>query len=140
MSVRYSKPHANIFADFGPEARGINPGTLHARQFAEVQEVLYKHNALLFRDITLTPEQQSALTKAFDPQSESYGHGNNKTDGIKKSIFHPDLKTIPRVPQVQLIGNGNVFNHEGLAKANLSTLATLPSTRFACHQRTRHKA
>lgn len=33
--------------------------------------------------------------------------------------MHPDLKTIPRVPQVQLIGNGTVYNHEGLAEAAL---------------------
>jgi hypothetical protein len=84
----------------------------------------------------LTPEQQYALTKvgelvdmafnmvlrfiqAFDPDSESYGHGNNKTQSTKKSILHPDLKTIPRVPQVQLIGNGMVYNHEGLESAAL---------------------
>ncbi|KAG6917384.1 hypothetical protein DXG01_002763 [Tephrocybe rancida] len=110
---------ASKFADFGREVRGVNPGSLDPGQFAEVQEALYKHDALLFRDVTLTPEQQYALTKAFDPQSESYGHGNNRTEGAKKSILHPDLKTIPRVPQVQLIGNGTVYNHEGLAEAKL---------------------
>lgn len=57
--------------------------------------------------------------QAFDPTSENYGHGNNKTGGTKKSILHPDLKTIPHVPQVQLIGNGTVYNHEGLAEAKL---------------------
>jgi len=36
----------------------------------------------------------------------------------RESILHPDLKTIPRVPQVQLIGNGTV-NHEGLTEAKL---------------------
>ncbi len=82
-----------------------------------------------------SPAQQYALTKvrpfntsynrlpnqnqAFDPKSESYGHGNNKTGETKKSILHPDLKTIPSVPQVQLIGNGMVYNHEGLAEARL---------------------
>ncbi|KAG6852797.1 hypothetical protein C0991_009100 [Blastosporella zonata] len=110
---------ASKFADFGREVRGVDPGSLDAEQFADIQEALYKHDVLLFRDVTLTPEQQYALTKAFDPQSESYGHGNNKTEGTKKSILHPDLKTIPRVPQVQLIGNGTVYNHEGLAEAKL---------------------
>jgi xanthine dioxygenase len=33
--------------------------------------------------------------------------------------LHPDLKTIPRQPQVQLIGNGTVYNHEGLTEAAL---------------------
>ncbi|KAF5383970.1 hypothetical protein D9757_006913 [Collybiopsis confluens] len=110
---------ASKFKDFGREVRGIDPGSLTPEQFEQVKDALYKHDALLFRDVNLTPEQQYALTKAFDPQSESYGHGNNKTEGTKKSILHPDLKTIPRVPQVQLIGNGTVYNHEGLAEAML---------------------
>ena len=29
------------------------------------------------------------------------------------------MKTIPRVPQVQLIGNGTLYNHEGFAEAKL---------------------
>jgi hypothetical protein len=56
--------------------------------------------------------------QAFDPTSENYGHGNNKTGNTKKSVLHPDLKTIPRVPQVQLIGNGTVYDHEGLAEVS----------------------
>ncbi|KAI0721179.1 Clavaminate synthase-like protein [Fomitopsis betulina] len=107
------------FTDFGREVKGVNPGALTPEEFKEIEQLLYKHGALLFRDAHLTPEQQYALTKAFDPASESYGHGNNKTQNTKKSILHPDLKTIPRVPQVQLIGNGTVYNHEGLAEAML---------------------
>ncbi|KAJ8521948.1 hypothetical protein ONZ45_g1422 [Pleurotus djamor] len=107
------------FIDFGREVKGLHPGQLSPEELDQVKEALYKYDALLFRDIDLTPEQQYALTKAFDPQSESYGHGNNKTESTKKSILHPDLKTIPRVPQVQLIGNGTVYNHEGLAEAKL---------------------
>ncbi|KAL0952015.1 hypothetical protein HGRIS_008664 [Hohenbuehelia grisea] len=110
---------ASKFAQFGREVKGVNPGSLSESEFEQVKEALYKHDALLFRNAELTPEQQYALTKAFDPASESYGHGNNKTEGTKKSILHPDLKTIPRVPQVQLIGNGTVYNHEGLAEAML---------------------
>ncbi|KAH9973306.1 taurine catabolism dioxygenase [Lactifluus volemus] len=78
-----------------------------------------QYDALLFRNTNISPEQQYALTKAFDPLAESYGHGNNKTQCTRKSILHPDLKTIPRVPQVQLIGNGTVYNHEGLDVASL---------------------
>jgi len=107
------------FADFGREVKGVDPGTLSSEQFQEIHEALYKYDALLFRDVVLSPAQQYALTKAFDPQCESYGHGNNKIDSTKKSILHPYLKTIPSVPQVQLIGNGTVYNHEGLAEAKL---------------------
>ncbi|EMD42350.1 hypothetical protein CERSUDRAFT_110859 [Gelatoporia subvermispora B] len=114
-------PSADLskFVDFGREVKGVNPGTLTPEQFKEIERLLYKHSALLFRNVDLTPEQQYALTKAFDPTAENYGHGNNKTEGTKKSILHPDLKTIPRQPQVQLIGNGTVYNHEGLAEAKL---------------------
>ncbi|KAG6815182.1 hypothetical protein H0H93_010646, partial [Arthromyces matolae] len=110
---------ASSFIDFGREVQGVAPGNLTPEQFSEVKEALYKHDVLLFRNVTLTPEQQYALTKAFDPSSESYGHGNSKTEGTRKSILHPDLKTIPRVPQVQLIGNGTVYDHEGLSEAKL---------------------
>jgi hypothetical protein len=58
-------------------------------------------------------------TQAFDLKSDSYGHGNHKTETSVKSILHPDLKTIPRVPQVQLIGNGTVHDHEGIPTAVL---------------------
>ncbi|KAF8120901.1 taurine catabolism dioxygenase [Boletus edulis] len=104
----------SYFVDFGREVKGVNPGELTPTQFAEIHDALYKHGALLFRNASLTPEQQYALTKAFVLQSETYGHGNNKTESTKKSILRY-IKPIPRVPQVQLIGNGAVTDHEGLA-------------------------
>ncbi|KZV64212.1 Clavaminate synthase-like protein [Peniophora sp. CONT] len=128
---------ASKFADFGREVKGINPGELTQEQLEEIKELLYKHDALLFRNAEVTPEQQYALTKFFDPASESYGHGNNKTGKEVKSILHPDLKTIPRVPQVQLIGNGPAPAHEGLPPVQLKhpshesfhkTRATDPNT------------
>ncbi|KAJ7676784.1 Clavaminate synthase-like protein [Mycena polygramma] len=107
------------FTQFGREVTGVDPGSFTSEEFEEIRDALYKYDVLLFRKSRLTPEQQYALTKAFDPASESYGHGNSKTEGTVKSILHPDLKTIPRVPQVQLIGNGMVYDHEGLASAAL---------------------
>ncbi|KIY68022.1 Clavaminate synthase-like protein [Cylindrobasidium torrendii FP15055 ss-10] len=109
------------FAEFGREVKGVDPSAIPSNPelFKQIHDALYKYNALLFRGATVSPEDQYALTKAFDPTSESYGHGNNKTEKTAKSILHPDLKTIPRVPQVQLIGNGTVYNHEGLAEAML---------------------
>ncbi|KAF8527436.1 Clavaminate synthase-like protein [Hysterangium stoloniferum] len=109
----------NRLKDFGRVVKGVNPANLSESEFKEIEKLLYTYNALLFRNADLSPEAQYALTKAFDPASESYGHGNNKTGSTKKSILHPDLKTIPRVPQVQLIGNGTVYDHEGLAEARL---------------------
>ncbi|KAF9055786.1 hypothetical protein BJ165DRAFT_1412243 [Panaeolus papilionaceus] len=114
-----STADAALLANFGREVKGVDPANTTPEQFNEIKEALYKHGALLFRGAKVSPAAQYAFTKAFDPQSESYGHGNNKTGETKKSILHPDLKTIPSVPQVQLIGNGMVYNHEGLAEARL---------------------
>ena len=64
-----------------------------------------------------SPQAQYELTKRFDPTCDSYGHG--KTLDAKRSILHPDLKTIPHQPQVQVIGNGFVKSYEGLENIKL---------------------
>ena len=69
------------FATFGREVTGVHPGILTDEEFRAIEEALYKvgkvrdelcvyfcsfipqHSVLLFRDITLTPEQQYSLTK-----------------------------------------------------------------------------
>jgi alpha-ketoglutarate-dependent taurine dioxygenase len=57
------------------------------------------------------------LTQRFDPSASGYGHG--KTLDAKKSILHPDLKTVPHQPEVQIIGNGFVPEYEGLKDIKL---------------------
>ncbi|KAI0041808.1 Clavaminate synthase-like protein [Auriscalpium vulgare] len=107
------------FRDVGREVKGVDPGSANPAELEELKTLLFKHDILLFRDCRLSPEKQYALAKIFDPSSETFGHGNNKIDRTKKSILHPYLKTIPRVPQVQLIGNGAVYDHEGIPEAHL---------------------
>ncbi|KAI9463304.1 hypothetical protein BJY52DRAFT_1115800 [Lactarius psammicola] len=106
------------FTLFGREVIGVDPGNLSPAEFAEIERLLYTHDALLFRNANFSPEQQFAFTRAFDPTSETFGHGNNKTQLNKQSILNY-LKAIPHVPQVQLIGNGTVYNHEGFETAAL---------------------
>ncbi|THU75388.1 hypothetical protein K435DRAFT_880924 [Dendrothele bispora CBS 962.96] len=50
------------------------------------------------------------------PNQKSYGY----IEADKRSILHPNLKIIPRVPQVELIGNRIVFNHKGFVEAKLT--------------------
>ena len=57
------------------------------------------------------------MTHRFDPEAQGYGHG--KTIDGKKSILHPDLKTVPHQPEVQIIGNGFVPFYEGLQNIKL---------------------
>ncbi|KAK4687520.1 xanthine dioxygenase, partial [Tremellales sp. Uapishka_1] len=108
------------FNDFGRKVDGFDPASMNEAQLEEIIDKLYEHGILLFKNVTLTPKQQYEMTHAFDPQTTSYGHGNNKTGSTKASILHPDLKTIPHQPQVQLIGNGKVpGEYEGLDSPQL---------------------
>lgn len=66
---------------------------------------------------SLTPKAQFELTKRFDPHSDNYGHG--ETLDAKRSVLHPDLKTVPHQPQVQVIGNGHIESYEGLENITL---------------------
>lgn len=86
--------------------------------FETIHDALFKHQVVVFKNHShLTPAAQYALTRRFDPQGTSYGHG--KTIDAKRSILHPDLKTVPHQPQVQVIGNGFVPAYEGLTNIQL---------------------
>lgn len=65
----------------------------------------------------ISAKAQYELTRRFDPSSTAYGH--SKTLDAKRSILHPDLKTVPHQPQVQIIGNGFVKEYEGLEDITL---------------------
>jgi alpha-ketoglutarate-dependent taurine dioxygenase len=99
---------------FGAEIVNINLENLSDADFAIIHDALYKHQVLVFKNQSpLTPRGQFLLTQRFDPAAASYGHG--KTLDAKRSILHPDLKTVPHQPQVQIIGNGTFDSYEGLS-------------------------
>lgn len=64
-----------------------------------------------------SPKAQYELTLRFDPSAQGYGH--SKTIDAKRSILHPDLKTVPHQLEVQLIGNGFIPEYEGLKNFQL---------------------
>ncbi|KAI1453017.1 Clavaminate synthase-like protein [Annulohypoxylon moriforme] len=110
-----------------PETSGVNFGAivhnadvehLTDADFDVIRDALFNHQVLVFKNQAGTsPKAQFELTRRFDPAGTSYGHG--KTIDAKRSILHPDLKTIPHQPQVQVIGNGFVPEYEGLKNAQL---------------------
>lgn len=128
------KPEGSAF-DFGAEIRGANLENVsgiflppihqnthtnkHAESdFAIIRKALYENSVIMFKNQqSLSPRAQYELTRMFDPEQTSYGHG--KTLDAKRSILHPDLKTIPHQPQVQVIGNGPVAEFEGLKDITL---------------------
>lgn len=114
-------PH-NSKRRIGALASNVNVSKLTEADFDVIRNALYKHNVLVLPGQgSSTPKEQYELTQRFDPASTSYGHGkaHNNAIGGQKSILHPDLKTVPHQPQVQVIGNGFVEEYEGLQNITL---------------------
>ena len=104
--------------DFGVEIDNIDVENLTDADFEVIRNALYNsHVVVLKNQAGLSPKAQYELTRRFDPVSDSYGHG--KTLDAKRSVLHPDLKTIPHQPQVQVIGNGFYAEYEGLKNITL---------------------
>lgn len=109
-------PKSNI--DFGAVLTGVECETLSDADFATIREALYNNSVICIKGQNMiSPKAQAELTRRFDPDAKSYGHG--KTLDAKKSILHPDLKTLPHQPEVQVIGNGFVPEYEGLKDVKL---------------------
>ena len=86
--------------------------------FAQIFNALYTHQVVVLKNqANCSPKAQYELTRRFDPSASGYGHG--KTLDAKRSILHPDLKTVPHQPEVQIIGNGLVPEYEGLKDIKL---------------------
>ena len=104
--------------DFGVEINNADIENLTDDEFAIIREALYNSQVIVFKNQAgLSPKAQYQLTRRFDPVSDRYGHG--KTLDAKRSVLHPDLKTIPHQPQVQVIGNGFYEEYEGLKNITL---------------------
>lgn len=86
--------------------------------FEQLKTALYENHVVVVKNQDeLSPKAQFELTRRFDPQAGTYGHG--KTLDAKRSVLHPDLKTIPHQPQVQVIGHGFFSDYEGLKNIQL---------------------
>ncbi|OOQ81629.1 putative dioxygenase [Penicillium brasilianum] len=117
-TVHPIEPPSGSQIDFGAQIEGIDLENLSDEQFTTIRNALYHHHVVVFKNQrNISPKAQYELTKRFDPQADNYGHG--KTIDAKRSILHPDLKTVPHQPQVQIIGNGFVESYEGLENFQL---------------------
>lgn len=118
ISVHPFEQSAHSEIDFGAELRNVDLSNITSADFEVIRNALYNYQVVLIKDQShVTPAQQYQLNNLFDPEATSYGHG--KTLDAKRSILHPDLKTIPHQPQVQVIGNGFVPSYEGLENITL---------------------
>lgn len=79
-----------------------------------IYDALYKQQVVVLKNQqSCSPKAQYELTHRFDTAAAG-GYGHGKTLDAKRSVLHPDLKTVPHQPEVQIIGNGFVKEYEGL--------------------------
>ncbi|EAW11004.1 TauD/TfdA family dioxygenase [Aspergillus clavatus NRRL 1] len=103
---------------FGAVLRDIDLESLTPETTTLLTDALHTHLVLVVKDQShLSPRAQYTLTQLFDPAARNYGHGT--TIDAKRSVLHPDLKTVPHQPQVQVIGHGFVPSYEGLERITL---------------------
>ncbi|KAI0153359.1 alpha-ketoglutarate dependent xanthine dioxygenase [Pestalotiopsis sp. NC0098] len=99
--------------NFGAAVSNVDIENLTDADFEVIRDALFRNQVLVFKNQGhVSSKAQYELTNRFDPAATSYGHG--KTIDAKRSVLHPDLKTVPHQPQVQIIGNGPVAEYEGL--------------------------
>jgi len=118
LKVRPLATPASSAIDFGVEIDNVDIENLSEQDFEAIRTALYNYHVVVLKNQTgMSPKAQYELTRRFDPKSDNYGHG--KTLDAKRSVLHPDLKTIPHQPQVQVIGNGYYDEYEGLKNITL---------------------
>ncbi|EEY63528.1 uncharacterized protein PITG_15878 [Phytophthora infestans T30-4] len=104
--------------DFGAAITNVDLDNLTDKDFAIIRNALYNsHVVVLKNQQGVSSRAQYELTRRFDPDASTYGHG--KTLDVKKSVLHSDLKTVPHQPQVQIIGHGHYDEYEGLKNFTL---------------------
>jgi xanthine dioxygenase len=112
-------PGAGAEVSFGVDAGTLDLDTLSHDLFDALERAVLDHLVVVVRgQAELSPRAQFELTRRFDPQAKSYGHGN-RLDIMKESVLQQDLVSIPEWPQVKLLGNGPVANHEGIPQVEL---------------------
>lgn len=139
LQIRPLEPAPGSSVDFGAEIAPCDLGHLDDADFEALSHAVLTHHVVVVRGQSgLTPQRQYELTRRFDPTVETYGHGHDK-ELLKKSVLVQDLLSIPEVPQVQLIGNGQVENHEGVTSAVLKhpTHQTFHRTTLSAEQESR---
>jgi alpha-ketoglutarate-dependent taurine dioxygenase len=119
LQVRPLEHGPSSQVDFGAEVAPCDLEQLSDADFSVLERAVLTHHVVVVRGQgALSPKAQFELTRRFDPTVQTYGHGHRK-DILRQSVLVQDLVSIPEVPQVQLLGNGRVVDHEGLAEVEL---------------------
>ncbi|KAF9032003.1 hypothetical protein BDZ89DRAFT_948444, partial [Hymenopellis radicata] len=75
-------------------------------------------DALLLRNVGLTPEEKYALVQVrSNPPATSYGHGNNKVDNARPTSYTPTSRAFRA--HLKSRSSGTVQDHKGIAEQTL---------------------
>jgi alpha-ketoglutarate-dependent taurine dioxygenase len=119
LQIRKLTPAPGSDVDFGAEVAACDLAHLSDADFHALERAVLTHHVVVVRGQGgLSPRDQFELTRRFDPTVQTYGHGHKK-EILRQSVLVQDLVSIPEVPQVQLLGNGPVAEHEGLSAVQL---------------------
>lgn len=122
-------PPSATKVDFDAKVEGIDLGNMSAEQWTVLHEALWTHLVLVIPGQGhLTGPQQLELTRKFDPAAWQYGHGSD-IETMRKSVLQNDLTPLPSAPEVKLLGNGPVEEHDGLTDLTLKH-----PQHFNCHR------
>jgi alpha-ketoglutarate-dependent taurine dioxygenase len=117
MFAPLASPSAKV--DFGVDAGVLDLPRLTREEFAELERAVFTHQVVVVRGQRgLSPREQLELTRRFDPTALAYGHGH-RPEIMQASVLVQDLVSIPDCPEVKLLGNGQIRNHEGIAEVTL---------------------
>ncbi|KAI8074194.1 taurine catabolism dioxygenase [Gongronella butleri] len=105
--------------DFGVSISDLDLENMTDADFKQLEEAVYTHQVVVVHNQGhVQPETQYKLTKAFEPEVDTYGHGAQHR--AEQSVIARDLSPLPAVPQVQLLGHGVVRNHYGIEERKLT--------------------
>ncbi|CAO3619796.1 unnamed protein product [Cunninghamella blakesleeana] len=105
--------------DFGCIISDLDLEKITDEEFAKLEEAVYTYQVVCVRGQGhVRPETQYAITKQFEPEVDTYGHGAQHR--AQQSVIARDLSPLPNVPQVQLLGHGTVRNYQGIEERKLT--------------------
>ncbi|PTB36236.1 uncharacterized protein TrAFT101_000204 [Trichoderma asperellum] len=104
---------------FGANASSVNLEGLSDADIEILAEAFYKHHVLVLKDQgRLSPQAQYEFTQRLN-SAATISSRHKDQDNAKSFLLSPDLNTVPHLPQVQIIGNGFVREHEGARNLKL---------------------
>lgn len=143
-----AKPYRSInarplAAAMGAQIEGVQIGRLNDEQFSEIEDALFRHKMIFFRDQNITHADQEAFSRRFGPFSEDAytegveGYPNvqpviREADARPEMIFgsgwHTDSPFLPRPPAISMLyavdvppfGGDTIWANSALAFATLS--------------------